>query len=144
MPGPCWAEATLPASIAKPPAARQQNARRQANRAGTPRSSRAILSDPRRAAHRSIVSKAYGETDAAQHLMNARGAERALVAADTGFQRGWRQCLVAVLAAWPQVEHQCIRAAASAFARPRLCSSGASRSRIRFTRSTPAFSGLPE
>jgi len=44
----------------------------------------------------------------------------------------------------PQLEHHCIRAAAWALALLRLSSSGDSRSRMRFTRSTPAFSGEPE
>src|SRR4029077_20229949 len=82
--------------------------------------------------------------DIAQHILDAGGAEGALVAADARLERGGRQRLVAMLAGRPQLEHHCIRAAASALALLRLASSGASRSRMRFTRSTPAFSGEPE
>src|SRR5262249_9663547 len=81
--------------------------------------------------------------DIAQHRIDAVGAEGALVAADAGLERGGRQRLVAVLAAWTEFQHQWRRAAASALALARLWSSGASRSRRRFTRSGPAFSGEP-
>src|SRR5262249_12598985 len=66
--------------------------------------------------------------DVAQHLLDAGGAERALVAADAGLDRGRRQRLGAMFAAWPQLEHQVSRAAASALALRRLSSRGAMRS----------------
>src|SRR5262249_61873173 len=103
-----------------------------------------VLPVARRANRAGREATATIGTDIAQHRFDADRAERAFVAANTGLQRRWWQRLVAVLAAWPQLEHQCIRAAASAFARRRLSRSGASRSRRRCTRSAPAFSGLPE
>src|SRR5262245_52221990 len=83
-------------------------------------------------------------TDVVEDLIHARRTEGALIAADPRLQRLRRQGLAAMLAAWPQLQHQCIRAAACSLALRRLSSRGASRSRRRFTRSAPAFSGLPE
>ena len=43
--------------------------------------------------------------DVVKHLVNTRGAKRALIAANACFRRVGRQCLVAVLAGWSKIKH---------------------------------------